>query len=343
MQKDLNTLEMTVENGVSIKWETITKAYKKRARKCHPDKGGSKEAFTQLATAYNELETIFKKPISTAEGLFNDLFGNNAWNSLFGEESWDLIDFIPKDQRDLLNEMWEVLVDLLKTSGKNHEYFFGEYFIQSSTVESVNIVEESSSIDEAVNAITQSKNYKYKLQYKNKKSGCGEGVGRKVFSDHAEFLDVQNKLQHYSATSDVPALKSMVEAAMQHLNQFSKDKDIEKLKIGLNEVFDKTSYKKYKPFSTQIYDALIMVIRAFFRMLDYLVTYVTRADKLMADTYTPGAQSIVNRSHFFTYSAVPATPSKKLLKLKEAFDGRVEKLENLFSSSTITTSNQNGC
>ena len=102
---------------------------------------------------------------------------------------------------------------------------------------------------------------------------------------------------------------------MQHLNQFVIDQDVKKLKTGMQEVFDKTSYEKYKPFTTHIHDALIYVIRTLFRVLDYLVTFVFRADKLMADTYTPGAQFFVNKNQFFTYSTVSLKPSKKTARI----------------------------
>ncbi|MDP3705822.1 MAG: DnaJ domain-containing protein [Legionellaceae bacterium] len=321
-------------NVITVSWRDITKAYKKQAKICHPDKkSGSKAAFIQLSNAYNALETIFKKPVFSFATVFPFATGEG--------EDWDLFDPIPLEQRNVLNEMSEVLINILEQFGQNYCYTFYQYFkktkLDSTAVLSINAA-ESSSVEGAANTTKESRNHVFRAQFETrtrtrKRVVSGTGILDRL--DHAEFLEYKDRNQYYMVTIDDPALKSMVEPAMQHLNQFATVQDIKQLKQGMKAVFDSTHYKNYKPFFTQIYDVFIQIIRTLFRVLDYLVTFVSRRDKLMADTYTPGAQSIVNRSHFFNYSTVPPKPSKKLEKLQEEFDEKLNKLENLLSFSAV--------
>jgi len=255
--------------------------------------------------AYNAMEDIFKKPVTNVESLSSTVFDDNFGDSIFEKEgSAKYYDPMPKEQRDLLNEMSRVLIDLLEGSGKNYNYSVmmkrwgqNRYVIKRHQNETIANTTISSDINNDIPAYS--------------------------------FNFNQSQRPQYFATSDDPTLKSMFEPIMQHLNEFVIDPDVKKLKTGMEEVFDKTSYEKYKPITTHIHDALIYVIRTLFRVLDYLVTFVSRADKLMADTYTPGAQLFVNKNHFFTYSTVSPKPSKKLQEFKEDLFDKVKKLDGL--------------
>ena len=69
--------------------EEIEKAYKKKAKKLHPYRGGSKEDFQKLGKAYEEVMKYKKydpRLVDLNDLLFNDsLFSNNLFQMRFNE------------------------------------------------------------------------------------------------------------------------------------------------------------------------------------------------------------------------------------------------------------------
>lgn len=55
-QKSLSILKLHLDNGTLLNWNMVKNAYRTQVLISHPDKGGSKEAFTQLTEAYNDIE-----------------------------------------------------------------------------------------------------------------------------------------------------------------------------------------------------------------------------------------------------------------------------------------------
>jgi hypothetical protein len=51
-----------IEVSQNASWEEITKAYKKKAADLHPDRGGSTEAFQELASAYQDAKNLLAQP-----------------------------------------------------------------------------------------------------------------------------------------------------------------------------------------------------------------------------------------------------------------------------------------
>lgn len=56
----LKILDTSINDGETVAWALIRKAYKKRALIVHPDKGGSEEAFKELNTAFQKLEHLIE-------------------------------------------------------------------------------------------------------------------------------------------------------------------------------------------------------------------------------------------------------------------------------------------
>ncbi len=59
-QSYLKILNANINDGETITWAVIRKAYKKQALIVHPDKGGSEGAFTELNTAFQKLEHLIE-------------------------------------------------------------------------------------------------------------------------------------------------------------------------------------------------------------------------------------------------------------------------------------------
>ncbi|MCH9755665.1 MAG: ankyrin repeat domain-containing protein [Gammaproteobacteria bacterium] len=89
---------------------------------------------------------------------------------------------------------------------------------------------------------------------------------------------------------------------------------------------DKRALELGKPNSKfhKIYNAVIAVFRAIFRMFD-LGWIVGR--KTMAETYTPGAQTLIGQKHFFEYA--DNSMSKELLRLSRYFDKTIQAVDDL--------------
>ncbi len=69
-QSYLKILDVSINDGETVKWAVIKKAYKKRALIAHPDKGGSESAFTELNGAFQKLERLIE---NGTEFEFDDL------------------------------------------------------------------------------------------------------------------------------------------------------------------------------------------------------------------------------------------------------------------------------
>ena len=69
-QSYLKILDVSINDGETVKWAVIKKAYKKRALIVHPDKGGSENAFTELNGAFQRLERLIE---NGTEFEFGDL------------------------------------------------------------------------------------------------------------------------------------------------------------------------------------------------------------------------------------------------------------------------------
>lgn len=59
-QSYLKTLNTNINEGETVAWSVIKTAYKKRVLVVHPDKGGSKETFDEVNTAFQKLERLIE-------------------------------------------------------------------------------------------------------------------------------------------------------------------------------------------------------------------------------------------------------------------------------------------
>lgn len=59
-QPYLTILHTTINDGETVTWAVIKKAYKERARIVHPDKGGTEDSFRELNTAFQKLEHLIE-------------------------------------------------------------------------------------------------------------------------------------------------------------------------------------------------------------------------------------------------------------------------------------------
>lgn len=82
-----------------------------------------------------------------------------------------------------------------------------------------------------------------------------------------------------------------------------------------------------------MYNAVVLVLRAFFRIFDHIFSALTFREKLMRDTQTPLAMRVTGKMHFFNYCDNPlpeAVQAKGSLEtLKSAFDKAIEKFEQM--------------
>ena len=88
--------------------EEIKKAYKKKALKSHPDKGGSDEMFQRVADAYNLLIAAKEaKPAPTHKANANDLFAE-----LFGAMMQSVVPMMQQMMEEMGEEGGSVTFEL---------------------------------------------------------------------------------------------------------------------------------------------------------------------------------------------------------------------------------------
>ena len=83
-QSYLKILDVNINDGETVTWAVIRKAYKNRALIVHPDKGGSEDTFKELNTAFQKLEHFIQhgtefefdglaEMSSSVDGMLNEL------------------------------------------------------------------------------------------------------------------------------------------------------------------------------------------------------------------------------------------------------------------------------
>lgn len=142
-----------------------------------------------------------------------------------------------------------------------------------------------------------------------------------------EQIEINSKKQRYRYTMYINENSSSKEAIaklIEHLNDFSvKNITLSGLKKGINETLNTMISEKK---DTGLWNGMIKLFSAAFRVLDVLLKKIGVQKELMADTETPFAQCL-GRSHFFKTESFYET------RLKERLDEVIDELEKSPASS----------
>lgn len=103
-----------------------------------------------------------------------------------------------------------------------------------------------------------------------------------------------------------PALDTFIKPLNRALKTFSRTHDLVALKKEANQILKDSKaslFAKSEPsFFKSVYNAIVFMLRAFFRVFDYIFSTLTFREKLMCDTETLFARRITGKkTHFFTY------------------------------------------
>ncbi len=119
------------------------------------------------------------------------------------------------------------------------------------------------------------------------------------------------------------------EPLVRRLNEFSAQYLRNELTLDLYKSQCKDALDQFKPQlskaarrSLTIFEHIKEVLRVFFNILDHLVSLFSSS--MMADTFTPGAQRLVGRNHFFTKS----NRETDLTRAMQAFEKKLADLDN---------------
>src|SRR3990167_2334648 len=100
----------------------IKKAYRKRSTETHPDKGGSSEAFNEVAEAYNVLKDPVKRKLFDEKGIVEEAkIEQNFYNDVV-ELFFNVITTKPNVielEADIIAEITYIIDDKIETSKKH--------------------------------------------------------------------------------------------------------------------------------------------------------------------------------------------------------------------------------
>ncbi|MDF1678260.1 MAG: hypothetical protein P1U32_06150 [Legionellaceae bacterium] len=132
-------------------------------------------------------------------------------------------------------------------------------------------------------------------------------------------------------------MRALVEALEAHMNDFLQNKlNYPDFKARIKETIEDDSVavlKKPNGRFHRLYNAVVAVFRAFFRLFD-LAWVVGRPT--MAATYTPLAQTLVGRKHFFEYAE--ESVSSELMQLTKDLDDSMQAIDDLMPAQHMSLS-----
>ncbi len=138
-----------------------------------------------------------------------------------------------------------------------------------------------------------------------------------------------------------PLLDALIDPLRVALKSFSDTGNLVEFKKAANQILkdsQSTIVARAEPSAFKsLYNAVVFVLRSFFRIFDHIISTLTFREKLMRDTQTPLAMRATGKMHFFTYCDNPlpeaAQAKASLETLKSVFDSAIEKFEKMGESS----------